>query len=218
MDIDGLGESLAKSLIDAGLISTTADLYELEAQSVSMLERMGKKSAENLINAIEKSKSAGMARLLYGLGIRQVGEAAAKLLARRFGDMESLKNASVEELTNINDVGATTAEYITSWFANPQSEHLLGRLQIAGVSMTAIEDRVDNRFEGMTFVLTGTLSQYTRDEAKAIVESLGGKVSGSVSKKTSVVLAGESAGSKLSKAQELGIKIIDEAEFAEMIK
>lgn len=218
MDIDGLGESLAKSLIDAGLISTAADLYELEAQSVAMLERMGKKSAENLINAIEKSKSAGLARLLYGLGIRQVGEAAAKLLARRFGDMESLKNASVEELTDINDVGATTAEYITSWFANPQSVHLLGRLQAAGVSMTAIEDRVDNRFEGMTFVLTGTLSQYTRDEAKAIVESLGGKVSGSVSKKTSVVLAGESAGSKLTKAQELGIKVIDEAEFAEMIK
>lgn len=218
MDIDGLGESLAKSLIDAGLISTAADLYELEAQSVAMLDRMGKKSAENLINAIEKSKSAGLARLLYGLGIRQVGEAAAKLLARRFGDMDSLKNASLEELTNINDVGATTAEYITSWFANPQSEHLLGRLQAAGVSMTAIEDRVDSRFEGMTFVLTGTLSQYTRDEAKAIVESLGGKVSGSVSKKTSVVLAGESAGSKLTKAQELGIKIIDEAEFAEMIK
>ena len=132
--------------------------------------------------------------------------------------MDTLKNATVEELTNINDVGATTAEYITSWFSNPQSEHLLGRLKDAGVSMTAIEDRVDSRFEGMTFVLTGTLSQYTRDEAKAIVESLGGKVSGSVSKKTNIVLAGESAGSKLTKAQELGIKIIDEAEFAEMIK
>lgn len=218
MDIDGLGESLTKSLIDAGLISTAADLYELEAQSVAMLERMGKKSAENLIAAIEKSKSAGMAKLLYALGIRQVGEAAAKLLARRFGDMDALKAATAEELTNINDVGATTAAYITEWFANPQSEHLLSRLKAAGVSMTAIEDRVDSRFEGMTFVLTGTLSQYTRDEAKAIVESLGGKVSGSVSKKTSVVLAGESAGSKLTKAQELGIKIIDEAEFAEMIK
>ena len=218
MDIDGLGESLTKSLIDAGLISTAADLYELEAQSVAMLERMGKKSAENLIAAIEKSKSAGMAKLLYALGVRQVGEAAAKLLARRFGDMDALKAATAEELTNINDVGATTAAYITEWFANPQSEHLLSRLKAAGVSMTAIEDRVDSRFEGMTFVLTGTLSQYTRDEAKAIVESLGGKVSGSVSKKTSVVLAGESAGSKLTKAQELGIKIIDEAEFAEMIK
>ena len=217
MDIDGLGESLAKSLIDAGLISTAADLYELEAQSVAMLERMGKKSAENLIAAIEKSKSAGMAKLLYALGIRQVGEAAAKLLARRFGDMDALKAATAEELTNINDVGATTAAYITEWFANPQSEHLLSRLKAAGVSMTAIEDRVDSRFEGMTFVLTGTLSQYTRDEAKTIVERLGGKVSGSVSKKTTVVLAGESAGSKLTKAQELGIKIIDEAEFAEMI-
>ncbi|MDD6188941.1 MAG: NAD-dependent DNA ligase LigA [Clostridiales bacterium] len=218
MDIDGLGESLAKNLIDSGLISTAADLYELEAQSVSMLERMGKKSAENLIAAIEKSKSAGLARLLYALGIRQVGEAAAKLLARRFGDMDALKAATAEELTNINDVGATTAEYIISWFANPQSEHLLSRLKAAGVSMTAVEDRVDSRFEGMTFVLTGTLSSYTRDEAKAIVESLGGKVSGSVSKKTTVVLAGESAGSKLTKATELGIRIIDEAEFAEMIK
>lgn len=217
MDIDGLGESLTKSLIDAGLISTAADLYELEAQSIAMLERMGKKSAENLIAAIEKSKSAGMAKLLYALGIRQVGEAAAKLLARRFGDMDALKAATAEELTNINDVGATTAAYITEWFANPQSEHLLSRLKAAGVSMTAIEDRVDSRFEGMTFVLTGTLSQYTRDEAKTIVERLGGKVSGSVSKKTTVVLAGESAGSKLTKAQELGIKIIDEAEFAEMI-
>lgn len=218
MDIDGLGASLAKSLIDSRLISTAADLYELEAQSVAMLERMGKRSAENLITAIEKSKSAGMARLLYALGIRQVGEAAAKLLARRFGDMDALKAATVEELTDINDVGATTAAYITEWFSNPQSEHLLSRLEAAGVSMSAIADRVDSRFEGMTFVLTGTLSQYTRDEAKAIVESLGGKVSGSVSKKTSVVLAGESAGSKLTKAQELGIKIIDEAEFAELIK
>ncbi len=218
MDIDGLGESLAKNLIDAGLISTAADLYELEAQSVAMLERMGKKSAQNLIAAIEKSKSAGMARLLYALGIRQVGESAAKLLAHHFGDMDALANAAVEELTDLNDVGATTAAYITEWFANPQSEHLLGRLKAAGVSITAREDRVDSRFEGMTFVLTGTLSQYTRDEAKAIVESLGGKVSGSVSRKTTVVLAGESAGSKLTKAQELGIKIIDEAEFAEMIK
>ena len=218
MDIDGLGESLTKSLIDAGLISTSADLYELEAQSVAMLERMGKKSAENLINAIEKSKSAGMARLLYALGIRQVGESAAKLLARRFGNMDALKAATAEELTNINDVGATTAKYITEWFANPQSEHLLSRLEAAGVSMAAIEDRVDSRFEGMTFVLTGTLSLYSRDEAKAKIESLGGKVSGSVSKKTTIVVAGESAGSKLTKAQELGIKIIDEAEFAEMIK
>ena len=218
MDIDGLGESLTKSLIDSGLVSTAADLYGLEAQSVAMLERMGNKSADNLIAAIEKSRSAGMARLLYALGIRQVGEAAAKLLARRFGDMDSLKAATAEELTNINDVGAATAGYIISWFNNPQSEHLLNRLREAGVSMTAVEDRVDSRFEGMTFVLTGTLSSYTRDEARAIVESLGGKVAGSVSKKTSIVLAGESAGSKLTKAQELGVRIIDETEFAEMIK
>lgn len=218
MDIDGLGESLAKNLIDSGLVSTAADLYELDAKSIAKLDRMGKKSAANLITAIEKSKRAGMARLLYALGIRQVGDAAAKLLARRFGDMAALKSATREDLTSVADVGATTADYITAWFANPQSEHLLGRLSVAGVSMTAIDDRVDSRFEGMTFVLTGTLSQYTRDEAKTIVENLGGKVAGSVSKKTTVVLAGESAGSKLTKAQELGIRIIDEAEFDEMIK
>lgn len=218
MDIEGLGESLTKNLIDAGLVDTAADLYSLDVQSVAMLERMGTKSAENLAAAIEKSKTAGMARLLYALGIRQVGEAAAKLLARRFGSMEALKAASIEELTTVNDIGAATAEYIMSWFANPQSEHLLGKLVEAGVSMDAVEDVVDSRFAGMTFVLTGTLSQYTREEAKSIVESLGGKVSGSVSKKTTIVLAGESAGSKLTKAQELGIKIIDENEFVEMIR
>ncbi len=218
MDIEGLGESLAKNLIDSGLISTAADLYELEAQSVSMLERMGKKSAENLIAAIDKSRSAGMARLLYALGIRQVGEAAAKLLARRFGDMDSLAAATAEELTNINDIGETTAAYITSWFNNPQSEHLLTKLKASGVSMTAIEEKIDSRFEGITFVITGTLTNYTRDEAKGIIESLGGKVSGSVSKKTGIVLAGEAAGSKLSKAESLGVRIIDENEFAEMIK
>ncbi len=218
MDIDGLGEALAQSLIDGGLIKTSADIYSLEAQSVAMLDRMGEKSAANLISAIEKSKSAGMARLLYALGIRQVGEAAARLLARRFGSMSALSAATAEELTAIDDIGATTADYIVSWFENPQSRHLLGRLEAAGVSMEAHEEKSDGRFEGMSFVLTGTLSAYTRDEAKRIIEAHGGRVASSVSKKTGCVLAGENAGSKLEKAQELGVKIISEEEFADMLK
>lgn len=218
MNIDGLGESLAQNLITSGLVSTAADLYFIDRQSVAMLERMGEKSADNLISSIKNSKQAGMARLLYALGIRQVGEAAAKLLAGRFGSIDALSSASNEELTKVNDVGETTAKYILDWFSNPQSQHFLSRLKEAGVSFDAVEEQVENRFNGMTFVLTGTLENYSRDEAKVLIENLGGKVSGSVSKKTGIVVAGESAGSKLTKAQELGIKIIDEAEFEAMIK
>ena len=218
MDIDGLGEALAQSLMDSGLIRNSADIYSLEAQSVAMLDRMGAKSSAKLIEAIEKSKSAGMARLLYALGIRQVGEAAARLLAQRFGSMSALGAAPIGELTAIKDIGATTADYIVSWFENPQSRHLLGRLEAAGVGMEAHEEKSDGRFEGMSFVLTGTLSAFTRDEAKRIIEAHGGKVASSVSKKTGCVLAGENAGSKLEKAQELGVRIISEVEFADMLK
>ena len=218
MDIDGLGEALAQSLMDSGLIRNSADIYSLEAQSVAMLDRMGAKSSAKLIEAIEKSKSAGMARLLYALGIRQVGEAAARLLAQRFGSMSALGAATIGELTAIKDIGATTADYIVSWFENPQSRHLLGRLEAAGVGMEAHEEKSDGRFEGMSFVLTGTLSAFTRDEAKRIIEAHGGKVASSVSKKTGCVLAGENAGSKLEKAQELGVRIISEVEFADMLK
>ena len=217
MDIDGLGESLAQSLLSSGLIATVADLYSLEAEKVAELERMGKKSAANLIASIEKSKSAGMARLLFALGIRQVGEAAGRVLARRFGSVEALEKASLEELTAVNDVGETTARYILDWFANPQSQHLLSRLREAGVSFASNEEPVGDRFSGMTFVLTGGLDSMSRDEAKARIEALGGKVSSSVSKKTSLVVAGESAGSKLTKAQELGVRIIDEAAFLELL-
>ena len=218
MDIDGLGESLAQSLLNAGLIATAADLYALDAEKVAALERMGKKSAANLIAAVEKSKSAGMARLLYALGIRQVGEAAGRLLARRFGSIEELEKASADELTAINDVGETTAQYILDWFANPQSQHLLSRLKAAGVSFDSNEEPVGDRFAGLTFVLTGGLDSMSRDEAKARIEALGGKVSSSVSKKTSVVVAGESAGSKLTKAQSLGLRIVDEAAFLAMLE
>ncbi len=218
MDIEGLGEGVVKNLIDSGLISSSADIYSLEAEKIAKLEKMGAKSAEKLIAAIERSKAAGMARVLYALGIRQVGEAAAKLLARNFPNIDALSAATKEELTALADIGDTTADYIISWFAAPQSQHLLGRLKDAGVSMDAVNDAVDSRFEGKTFVLTGTLEKYTRDEAAAIIERYGGKAASSVSKKTYCVVAGENAGSKLTKAQELGVMVISEAEFDELIK
>lgn len=217
MDIEGLGISVCESLINSGLVNSAADLYYLEPQSVAGLDRMGKKSAENLISAIEKSKEAGMARLVCAFGIRQVGQKAAKVLAAHFADLDSLIAADEDMLTGIPDIGAITASFITEWFANPQSMHLVGRLRDAGVSFASKEERKDNRFAGMTFVLTGTLQHYTRDEAAAIIESYGGKASSSVSKKTSFVLAGENAGSKLTKAEGLGIRIISEQEFDSMI-
>ena len=218
MDIDGLGISVCESLISSGLVSSAADLYYLEAEKIAQLDRMGKKSADNLIAAIENSKSAGLARLLCAFGIRQVGQKAAKVLASHYKDLDSLMAASAEELTLIPDIGGITAGFITEWFSLPQSEHLIGRLREAGVDFQSHEERKDDRFAGLTFVLTGTLAHYTRDEAAAIIESFGGKASGSVSKKTSYVLAGENAGSKLTKAESLGIRILSEAEFEDMIR
>ena len=218
MDIDGLGISVCESLINNGLVSSAADLYYLEQDKIAELERMGDKSAANLIAAIERSKSAGLARLLCAFGIRQVGQKAAKVLAGSFEDLDALIAADAEQLTAIPDIGGITAGFITEWFSLPQSQHLIGRLRAAGVDFTSHEEKRDDRFAGLTFVLTGTLSDFTRDEASAIIESFGGKASSSVSKKTSYVLAGENAGSKLTKAEGLGIKIISEADFAEMIK
>lgn len=218
MDIEGLGISVCESLINNGLVSSAADLYYLEQDKIAELERMGDKSAANLIAAIERSKSAGLARLLCAFGIRQVGQKAAKVLAGSFEDLDALIAANAEQLTAIPDIGGITAGFIIEWFSLPQSQHLIGRLRAAGVDFTSHEEKKDNRFAGLTFVLTGTLSDFTRDEASAIIESFGGKASSSVSKKTSYVLAGENAGSKLTKAEGLGIKIISEADFAEMIK
>ena len=218
MDIEGLGISMCESLINNGLVNTAADIYYLKAEDVAKLERMGDKSANNLVTAIEKSKEAGLARLLCAFGIRQVGQKAAKVLASHFETLDKLMDADIGELTKIPDIGAITAGFILEWFRNPQSQHLIGRLRVAGVSFDSKEEKKDTRFAGLTFVLTGTLSKYTRDEASAIIESYGGKSSGSVSKKTSYVLAGENAGSKLQKAETLGIKIISEDEFAELIK
>ena len=218
MDIEGLGISVCESLINNGLVSSAADLYYLEAGKVAQLDRMGEKSAANLLAAIENSKSAGLARLLCAFGIRQVGQKAAKVLASYYKNLDALMAATAEELTLIPDIGGITAGFITEWFSLPQSLHLIGRLRAAGVDFESHEERKDDRFAGQTFVLTGTLSRYTRDEASAIIESFGGKASGSVSKKTSYVLAGENAGSKLTKAESLGIRILTEDEFEDMIR
>ncbi|MDO4983272.1 MAG: NAD-dependent DNA ligase LigA [Eubacteriales bacterium] len=218
MDIDGLGISVCESLISNKMVKSAADLYYLDAKAVAALDRMGEKSTANLIEAIEKSKSAGLARLLCAFGIRQVGQKASKVLASNYPDLDALMKANSAELTLIPDIGQITADFITDWFANPQSVHLISRLREAGVDFTSHEEASDNRFAGLTFVLTGTLENYTRDEASELIEKRGGKTSGSVSKKTSYVLAGENAGSKLTKAENLGIKIISEKDFSEMLK
>lgn len=218
MDIEGLGISVCQSLISSGLVGSPAELYSLDVQSVAQLDRMGEKSAENLINAIEKSKNAGLARLLCAFGIRQVGQKAAKTLAVHFGTLDKLMQATLEELTNVHDIGAITADFLIEWFSLPQSQHQIKLLREAGVSFESTDTVKDARFTGMTFVLTGELSGYKRDEAAAIIESYGGKASSSVSKKTSYVLAGENAGSKLKKATDLGISVINEEQFNEMIK
>ena len=217
MDIEGLGIAVVEGLVNGGLVKSAADLYFLEPQSVAALERMGKKSAENLIAAIEKSKENDLSRLLYAFGIRQVGQKAAKTLAQHFGTLEALQNATTEQLTEVDDIGDITAQNLRDWFDSEQSLHLIDRLLEAGVNMTATQQSTDRRFEGMTFVLTGALERFTRDEASALIEERGGKAAGSVSKKTTYVVAGENAGSKLKKANELGIPVLTEEEFEQML-
>jgi len=217
MDIEGLGTSVAAALLDNKLIASAADIYYLDAQSVASLERMGKKSAENLINAIEKSKENDLSRLLSALGIPQVGQSAAKAIAEHFGSMEALKNATAEQLVQVEDIGEITAGNIVYWFSLPQTQHLLKKLEDAGVNMISRAEPKGDLFAGQTWVLTGTLSKYTRDQAGEIIKKQGGKVSSSVSKKTTMVLAGENAGSKLTKAYELGVPVISEEEFEKML-
>lgn len=217
MDIEGLGPAVVQQLVENKLIGNAADLYSIHAKDVAALDRMGAKSAENLIRAIEKSKANDLSKLIYGLGIRQVGEKAAKVLAAHFGTFDALAAATVDELTAINDVGAVTAQCIVDYLSASQSQDLIRRLKEAGVNMESTAVPVDQRFAGMTFVLTGELTAYSRREAGAKLESLGAKVSGSVSKKTSCVVAGEAAGSKLRKAQELGVPVIDETQFLVLI-
>lgn len=217
MDIEGLGPAVVETLVKADMIRTPGDLYSLDQSKVAKLDRMGKKSAENLLAAIEKSKGNDLSRLLYAFGIRQVGQKAGKILAARFGSLDALAQASEEELTAIDDIGAITAQYLKEWFASPQSRHLVSELRAAGVNMDSLAAPAGDKLQGLTFVLTGELSAYSRKEAGEKLEALGAKVSGSVSKKTSCVIAGEAAGSKLRKAQELNIPVLDESEFLALI-
>lgn len=218
MDIDGLGPAVVEALVHAGLVQNAADIYRLTAEDVQTLDRKGKKSAEKLISAIEASKGRGMARLLYAFGIRQVGQKAAQILARRFGDLDRLAAATVEELTQVDDVGGITADYLVSWFENSQSKAMVEELRGFGVDFTSREAPVGDKFAGMTFVVTGTLEKFSRKEAEEAVTAQGGKASGSVSKKTSYVVAGEAAGSKLTKAQSLGVPVLTEDEFIAMLE
>ena len=218
MDIDGLGIAVVENLVGAGLVKTPGDLYFLQEEDVAKLERMGKRSARNLLAAIEKSKGQDLSRLIFAFGIRQVGQKAGKVLAARFQTLEKLEQATLEELTAVDDVGEITARSVLEWMASPQSQHLIARLREAGVNMTAAEQGSDQRFAGKTFVLTGGLERFTRDEAAAMIEERGGKSAGSVSKKTTYVVAGEGAGSKLRKAQELGIPVLTEEEFLALLQ
>lgn len=220
MDIDGLGPSIISQMLDRNMIENAADLYYLDSEEVAAMDKMGKKSAENLMNQLEKSKTNPLNRLINALGIRHIGEKAAKTLAKEYKTLDALRNASVEELTQINDVGGIMAESIIEFFEEGQNIEFIKRLEDAGVNCVDDSDdtAVDERFKDKVFVLTGTLSKYKRSEAAAIIESMGGKTSSSVSKKTSYVLAGEEAGSKLDKANKLGVPVISEDEFEEMIK
>jgi len=218
MDIDGLGYSIIEQLLDKGLIKTISDLYTLELEDIASLKKNGKKFAQNLINAINESKNNDLFKLITALGIRHVGSKLAKTLAKKYKSMDNLMTASLETLSMQEDVGEITAKSIYEFFNQEQTIDLIEKLKQSGVNMESLEDEtLDNRFEGMTFVLTGALEQFTRDQASDIIEKFGGKTSGSVSKKTTYVLAGEDAGSKLTKAQSLGVAVISEDDFKGMI-
>lgn len=218
MDIEGMGPSVIKKLLAEGLIKSSADIYYLTADELIKLDKLGEKSAENLLDAIEKSKKNDLPRLIYALGIHHIGAGAAKLIAKRAGSIDALFGLTAEELTEINDVGMIMAESVTDFFAQPHTRTLIQKFKDAGVNTDYIgEARSSDALEGMTIVVTGTLPTLGRKDATALIEQNGGKASGSVSKKTTYVLAGEAAGSKLTKANDLGIPVIDEAEFMKMI-
>ena len=219
MEIDGLGISIIEQLMEKKLVNNIADIYSLSLEDVASLKKNGKKFANNLINSIEKSKGEDLHKLITALGIRHIGTKSAKSLAREYKSIDNLMNASLEDLCNKDDVGEITARSVYEFFRQEQTVDLIKRLKEAGVNMQILDTNVNNnKFEGMTFVLTGSLKEFTREQAGNIIEQMGGKTSSSVSKKTTYVLAGEEAGSKLRKAQELGTKIISEEEFKEMIK
>ena len=218
MDIDGMGPAVLTMLVDRGIIKSQADIYSLKPEDISSAERMGEKSAANLMASIEKSKKAGLSRLLFALGIRNIGQKAADALAQNFGTMDAVMTASSEDISAIDGFGDVMAKSLIEYFSLPQSKKLIEKLKEHGVLMEAEKKVVSDKLHGFTFVLTGTLPTMSRDEASAIIIANGGKVVSSVSKKTDYVLAGEKAGSKLNKAESLGIKIIDENEFMEMVR
>ena len=218
MDIEGLGSAIVETLIEKQLIKSPADIYYLTLDEMSSLWQKGDTAAKKLLSAIENSKSQDVSRLIYALGIRQVGAKMGKVLAGHFGSLDNLMAATVEELTEVPDVGQVTAENIAAWFAQTQSQHMIQRLRDAGVNFESLRTVTDTRFAGKTFVLTGALSKFTREEATEKIELFGGKAAGSVSKKTSYVVVGENAGSKERKARELGIPILSEDDFLQMIQ
>ena len=217
MDIDGLGSAIVETLIEKGYVQSPADIYYLTVDDLKSLWKSGETAAKKLLTAIENSKQQDLSRLIYALGIRQVGAKTGKVLSSSFGSMDALMAATLEELTEVPDVGGVTAAYIVAWFRQEQSQHMLQRLRQAGVNFESKRVVADARFAGMTFVLTGALTKFTRDEATEQIERFGGKAAGSVSKKTTYVVVGENAGSKERKARELGIPILSEDQFLEMI-
>lgn len=218
MDIEGMGDAVLEALVNNGLIKSAADIYDLKAPDIASLDRMGNKSALNLINAIEESKKNDLSKLVFALGIRHIGEKAAKLLSERFSSLDNIASASVEDILTIDGFGEIMAESVVEYFSLEQSKQLIADLKNKGLNTASLKEYNDNRFEGLTFVLTGTLPTYSRKEASDIIESFKGKTSSSVSKKTDYVLAGEDAGSKLIKAQQLGVSVINEEQFNKMIK
>ena len=220
MDIEGLGDVLINTLVDKGMINDVADLYSLRLEDIADLEGKGEKSAAKLIEQIGASKTHGLERLLFGIDIRHVGERYAKILAKHFRRIDKIAAASVEELDEIPEIGVTVAQSVYDWFRDPQHVELIERLRAAGVQLDVDADStaaLDERFVGKTFVLTGKLENYTRDEAAKIIEDRGGRVSSSVSKKTDYVVAGEDAGSKLTKAESLGVTVLSEGDFQTMV-
>ena len=217
MNIEGLGEAVVEQLLDRGLVKSIADLYSLTEEQLLSLERIGKKTADSLLSEIEKSKTLPLNRVLFGLGIRFVGERTAQLLGEEFGSMDALMAASMEELERVNEVGPRVAQAIREFFDEEKNRVLIEKLRAAGLNFTAEKRKKSSQLEGLTFVLTGTLPNLTREDAKARIEAAGGRVSGSVSKKTHYVVAGEDAGSKLDKAREFGVKVLDEAGLVELL-
>jgi len=217
MDIEGLGPAVLEQLLDADLIRNIDDLYSLDYEKVALLERTGEKSVSNLKNAIEASKQNDLSKLLFAFGVRHIGAKAAKLISEHFGNIDAILSASCEDFESIEGFGHIMATSAYDFFKLPETKEMIERLKIQGVNMASLKEIKDNRFAGKTFVLTGTLPSMTRNEASEIIESFGGKTSSSVSKKTDYVLAGEEAGSKLDKANKLGVPVISEEDFRQMI-